>query len=72
MSRIIGPVLTVTIFSAVVVYAFKQGKPVTMTNAVTPLLAVVVSGLVIEFVICDPHGVCDDIRLGLFWCSGEL
>jgi len=48
VDRIIGPVLTVTLFSAAIVYAFKQGKPVTLTNAVTPLLAVVV-GLILVF-----------------------
>jgi ion channel-forming bestrophin family protein len=57
VSRIIGPVLTVTLFSAGIVYAYEQGKPVTLTNSVTPLLAVVVSDMVIKFVVCDPHGV---------------
>ncbi|KAI0262953.1 Bestrophin, RFP-TM, chloride channel-domain-containing protein [Gloeopeniophorella convolvens] len=48
VGRIIGPVLTVTIFSALVVYAHHRGKPVTLTNSVTPLLAVVV-GLILVF-----------------------
>ncbi|KAI0290506.1 Bestrophin, RFP-TM, chloride channel-domain-containing protein [Russula brevipes] len=48
VGRIIGPVLTVTIFSAGVVYAYERGKSVTLTNSVTPLLAVVV-GLILVF-----------------------
>ena len=39
-----GPVLTVTIFATLVAYAKSKGKAVTLTNSVTPLLAVVVSG----------------------------
>jgi putative membrane protein len=48
VAHIIGPVLTVTLFSAGVVYAFEKGKPVTFTNSVTPLLSVVV-GLILVF-----------------------
>ncbi|KAI0303471.1 hypothetical protein B0F90DRAFT_1711301 [Multifurca ochricompacta] len=44
VGHIIGPVFTVTLFSVAVVYAYNMGKPVTLTNSVTPLLAVVVSG----------------------------
>ncbi|KAF9230783.1 Bestrophin, RFP-TM, chloride channel-domain-containing protein [Melanogaster broomeanus] len=46
--RIFGPVLTVTIFSAIVAYAWSQGKSVQLTNSVTPLLSVVV-GLILVF-----------------------
>ncbi|KAI0060827.1 UPF0187-domain-containing protein [Artomyces pyxidatus] len=46
--RIIGPVFTMTIFSALVAYGWSLGKPVTLTNSVTPLLAVVV-GLILVF-----------------------
>ncbi|KAI9510403.1 Bestrophin, RFP-TM, chloride channel-domain-containing protein [Russula earlei] len=56
VARILGPVLTVTAFSAVVAYAYDNGKPVTLTNSVTPLLAVVVSFPLIKDVLCDPHG----------------
>ncbi|KAF8497152.1 Bestrophin, RFP-TM, chloride channel-domain-containing protein [Russula emetica] len=45
---IIGPVLTVTVFSAGVVYAHDKGKSVTLANSVTPLLAIVV-GLILVF-----------------------
>lgn len=55
MGRIVGPVLTVTLFSAGIVYAYEKGLPVTLSNSVTPLLAVVVSGPIFEFVVCDPH-----------------
>jgi len=48
LGYVFGPVLTVTIFSAGVVYAHDKGKPVTLTNSVTPLLAVVV-GLILVF-----------------------
>ncbi|KAF8845021.1 UPF0187-domain-containing protein [Paxillus ammoniavirescens] len=46
--RIFGPVLTVTIFSAIVAYAWSQGKRVQLTNSVIPLLSVVV-GLILVF-----------------------
>ncbi|KAI9456257.1 Bestrophin, RFP-TM, chloride channel-domain-containing protein [Lactarius psammicola] len=45
VSRIIGPVLTVTLFSAAVVYAYEKDQPVTLTNSVTPLLSVVARNL---------------------------
>ncbi|KIK95303.1 hypothetical protein PAXRUDRAFT_33055 [Paxillus rubicundulus Ve08.2h10] len=48
ISRIFGPVLTVTIFSAIVAYAWSQGKSVQLTNSVIPLLSVVV-GLILVF-----------------------
>ncbi|KAI0003333.1 Bestrophin, RFP-TM, chloride channel-domain-containing protein [Russula compacta] len=48
VGRILGPVLTVTTFSAATVYAYGKGKSLTMTNSVTPLLAVVV-GLLLVF-----------------------
>lgn len=48
VSHIIGPVLTVTLFSVGVVYAYEKNQPVTLTNSVTPLLAVVV-GLILVF-----------------------
>jgi hypothetical protein len=50
-------VLTVTAFSAGVVYAHEKGKIGTLTNSVTPLLAVVVSYPIVEDVVCDTHGV---------------
>jgi ion channel-forming bestrophin family protein len=57
VGRIVGPVLTVSIFSAAVVYAHNMGIPVTLTNSVTPLLAVVVSDRVIEDVLRVVDGV---------------
>lgn len=36
--------LTVTIFAALVAYAWSKGKKVVLTNSVVPLLSVVVSG----------------------------
>ncbi|KAI5124785.1 hypothetical protein M0805_005419 [Coniferiporia weirii] len=46
--RIAGPVLTVTIFASAVAYAWYRGHNVTLSNSVTPLLAVVV-GLILVF-----------------------
>ncbi|KAG1832671.1 Bestrophin, RFP-TM, chloride channel-domain-containing protein [Suillus variegatus] len=48
IGRIIGPVLTVTIFAALVAYAWSKGKRVVLTNSVVPLLSVVV-GLILVF-----------------------
>ncbi|OJA10404.1 hypothetical protein AZE42_03537 [Rhizopogon vesiculosus] len=48
IGRIIGPVLTVTIFAALVAYAWSKGKKVVLTNSVVPLLSVVV-GLILVF-----------------------
>lgn len=48
VGRVFGPVLTVTIFATLVAYAKSKGKAVTLTNSVTPLLAVVV-GLILVF-----------------------
>ncbi|KAG2077822.1 hypothetical protein BDR04DRAFT_426816 [Suillus decipiens] len=48
ISRIIGPVLTVTIFAVLVAYAWSKGKRVVLTNSVVPLLSVVV-GLILVF-----------------------
>ncbi|KAH9056653.1 Bestrophin, RFP-TM, chloride channel-domain-containing protein [Lactarius vividus] len=45
VNHIIGPVLTVSLFSAAVVYAYEKGQPVTLTNSVTPLLSVVARNL---------------------------
>ncbi|TDL27602.1 UPF0187-domain-containing protein [Rickenella mellea] len=47
-TKIVGPVLTITIIAAAVAYAFSKGKNVTLSNTVTPLLAVVV-GLILVF-----------------------
>lgn len=46
--RIIGPVLTVTIFSSLVCYAATKGYKFLLTNSIFPLLSVVV-GLVLVF-----------------------
>ncbi|KAF8906052.1 Bestrophin, RFP-TM, chloride channel-domain-containing protein [Gymnopilus junonius] len=46
--RIIGPVLTVTIFSALVCYASQLGYRLVMMNSIVPLLSVVV-GLILVF-----------------------
>ncbi|KIJ27858.1 hypothetical protein M422DRAFT_215649 [Sphaerobolus stellatus SS14] len=48
LTRIIGPVLTVTIFATIIAVLFEKGYDVTLTNSVTPLLAVVV-GLLLVF-----------------------
>lgn len=55
MGHIIGPVLTVTVFSAGVVYAYDRGKSITLANSVTPLLAVVVSHPIVENVVYDTY-----------------
>ncbi|OJT04072.1 UPF0187 protein [Trametes pubescens] len=46
--RIIGPVLTVTIFAAGAAYVWSKGYDVSLTNSVVPLLSVVV-GLILVF-----------------------
>ncbi|EKM82955.1 hypothetical protein AGABI1DRAFT_104757 [Agaricus bisporus var. burnettii JB137-S8] len=48
ISRIIGPVLTVTIFSALVCYAATKGYKFVLTSSIFPLLSVVV-GLILVF-----------------------
>ncbi|KDQ59550.1 hypothetical protein JAAARDRAFT_33130 [Jaapia argillacea MUCL 33604] len=48
ISRILGPVLTVTIWSTFIAYLFKKGWNVTLTNSVIPVVAVVV-GLILVF-----------------------
>lgn len=48
IGRIIGPVLTVTIFAVLVAYAWSKGKRVVLANTVVPLLSVVV-GLILVF-----------------------
>ncbi|CCA66866.1 hypothetical protein PIIN_00627 [Serendipita indica DSM 11827] len=45
---IAGPVLTVTIFASIVAYLDAQGKAISLTNNVVPLLSVVV-GLILVF-----------------------
>lgn len=57
MGHIIGPVLTVTAFSAAVVYAHDKGKSVTFANSVTPLLAVVVSNPIVEDIVYVTYGM---------------
>ncbi|KAL0570585.1 hypothetical protein V5O48_011368 [Marasmius crinis-equi] len=46
--RIFWPVLTVTIFSTIISYAWSKGYQVALTNSVVPLLSVVV-GLILVF-----------------------
>ncbi|KZT03398.1 UPF0187-domain-containing protein [Laetiporus sulphureus 93-53] len=46
--RIIGPVLTVTIFASLAAYLWDRGTDVALTNQVVPLLSVVV-GLILVF-----------------------
>ncbi|KAG6891041.1 hypothetical protein C0992_010703 [Termitomyces sp. T32_za158] len=48
VGRIIGPVLTVTIFASVVAYAKQKGYEMLQTNSIVPLLSVVV-GLLLVF-----------------------
>ncbi|KAI6028345.1 Bestrophin, RFP-TM, chloride channel-domain-containing protein [Pisolithus orientalis] len=48
ITRIIGPVLTVTIFSGLVAYVWSKGERIALTNSVVPLLSVVV-GLILVF-----------------------
>jgi len=43
IKRILGPVLTVTIFATIVAYAWSKGYDVHLTNTVIPVVAVVVS-----------------------------
>ena len=40
--RIVGPVLTVTIFATLAAYAWSHGYDISLTNSVVPLLSVVV------------------------------
>lgn len=48
ITSILGPVLTVTIFSGLVAYFWSRGEKVVLTNSVVPLLSVVV-GLILVF-----------------------
>lgn len=48
ISRIIGPVLTVTLFASAVAYASTRGYTIVWTNSIVPLLSVVV-GLILVF-----------------------
>ncbi|KAF8969862.1 Bestrophin, RFP-TM, chloride channel-domain-containing protein [Flammula alnicola] len=48
LGRIIGPVLTVTLFSALVCYASTKGYKLVLINSIVPLLSVVV-GLILVF-----------------------
>ncbi|KAF8803559.1 UPF0187-domain-containing protein [Phlegmacium glaucopus] len=48
IGRIAGPVLTVTLFSVLVVYASLHGYKLVLTNSIVPLLSVVV-GLILVF-----------------------
>lgn len=43
MGRIVGPVLTVTLFSILVSYAATKGHKLFLINSIVPLLSVVVS-----------------------------
>ena len=43
VGRIIGPVLTITIFASLVAYAKQNGYGMLQTNSIVPLLSVVVS-----------------------------
>lgn len=51
MPRIIGPVLTVTLFASGAAYLWDQGTNVSLTNQVVPLLSVVVSPFVVR--VCE-------------------
>ena len=42
ITRIAGPILTVTLFSVLVVYASLHGYKLVLTNSIVPLLSVVV------------------------------
>ncbi|RDX45493.1 UPF0187-domain-containing protein [Lentinus brumalis] len=46
--RIVGPVLTVTLFATAAAYAWSKGYNISLTNSVVPLLSVVV-GLILVF-----------------------
>ncbi|KAG6813614.1 hypothetical protein H0H92_009231 [Tricholoma furcatifolium] len=48
VTRILGPVLTITIFASLVAYAKQKGYPMVQTNSIVPLLSVVV-GLLLVF-----------------------
>ena len=74
IGHIIGPVLTVTIFAAIVAYLWHIGQPVLLTNSVVPLLSVVVrlhwafySNSTLKTSLCLFY----DGRLVLFWSSGQ-
>lgn len=43
LGRIIGPVLTVTLFTVLVCYASTKGYKLVLINSIVPLLSVVVS-----------------------------
>ena len=43
VARVFGPVLTITLFAALVCYAWASGRDVKLTSSVVPLLSIVVS-----------------------------
>jgi hypothetical protein len=69
ITRIAGPVLTVTLFSVLVVYASLHGYKLVLTNSIVPLLSVVVRMPVTEqLIIFD----IDAFRLALSSSFGEF
>jgi len=45
IKRILGPVLTITIWTTIICVLWDRGHNVSLTNSVVPLLSVVVSAL---------------------------
>jgi hypothetical protein len=69
ITRIAGPVLTVTIFSMLVVFASLHGYKLVLTNSIVPLLSVVVRMPMSEqLIIFD----IDVFRLALSSSFGEF
>lgn len=48
IGRIVGPVITVTLFATLVTVAWSKGYKLVLTNSIVPLLSVVV-GLILVF-----------------------
>ena len=69
IARIAGPVLTVTLFSVLVVYASLHGYKLILTNSIVPLLSVVVRmSMTEQLIIFD----IDVFRLALSSSFGEF
>jgi hypothetical protein len=71
IARIAGPVLTVTLFSVLVVYASLHGYKLILTNSIVPLLSVVVRMQVTEQLSIFIFDI-DVFRLALSSSFGEF
>lgn len=69
ITRIAGPILTVTLFSVLVVYASLHGYKLVLTNSIVPLLSVVVRMPMTDQLI---NFNIDVVRLALSSSFGEF